>query len=55
MCVYHTSKSVMDETAHLFLGFDLTRLGDRPEPDDTESFQVRPYRFEEVLGMVDAG
>jgi ADP-ribose pyrophosphatase len=22
VCSYHTSKSVMDETAHLFLGFD---------------------------------
>jgi ADP-ribose pyrophosphatase len=55
VCVYHTSKSVMDETAHLFLGFDLTRVGDAPEPDETESFQVRPHRFEQVLGMVDSG
>jgi|RhiMetdeSRZDD1v2_1073273.scaffolds.fasta_scaffold123645_2 ADP-ribose diphosphatase len=55
VCSYHTSKSVMDETAHLFLGFDLTRAMDAPEPDATESFQVRPHRFQEVLGMVDAG
>ena len=55
VCVYHTSKSVMDETAHLFLAFDLARAEDRPEPDETESFQVRPHRFEEVLGMVDTG
>jgi ADP-ribose pyrophosphatase len=55
VCVYHTSKSVMDETAHLFLAFDLADAGDRPEPDDTESFQVRPHRLEEVLGMVDTG
>jgi ADP-ribose pyrophosphatase len=55
VCVYHTSKSVMDETAHLFLGFDLARVADTPEPDATESFQVRPHRFEEVLGMVDSG
>ena len=55
VCVYHTSKSVMDETAHLFLAFDLTRLMDAPEPDTTESFQVRPYRFQEVLDMVDTG
>ena len=34
VCVYHTSKSVMDET---------------------ESFQVRPHRFQQVLGMVDTG
>jgi ADP-ribose pyrophosphatase len=49
VCVYHTSKSVMDETAHLFLAFDLTRAMDAPAPDETESFQVRPHRFEEVL------
>jgi ADP-ribose pyrophosphatase len=55
VCVYHTSKSVMDETAHLFLAFDLTRAGDPPAPDATESFQVRPHRFQQVLGMVDAG
>jgi ADP-ribose pyrophosphatase len=55
VCVYHTSKSVMDETAHLFLAFDLAEAEDRPEPDATESFQVRPHRFQEVLGMVDTG
>jgi ADP-ribose pyrophosphatase len=55
VCVYHTSKSVMDETAHLFLASDLTRAQDAPEPDETESFEVRPHRFEEVLAMVDTG
>jgi ADP-ribose pyrophosphatase len=55
VCVYHTSKSVMDETAHLFLAFDLTSATDTPGPDETESFQVRPHRFEEVLAMVDSG
>jgi ADP-ribose pyrophosphatase len=55
VCSYHTSKSVMDETAHLFLAFDLTRVRDGPEPDETESFEVRPHRFDQVLGMVDTG
>jgi ADP-ribose pyrophosphatase len=55
VCVYHTSKSVMDETAHLFHAFDLTRVPDTPAADETESFQVRPHRFEEVLAMVDTG
>ena len=55
VCVYHTSKSVMDETAHLFLASDLTSAEDRPEPDETESFQMRPHRFQEVLAMVDSG
>jgi hypothetical protein len=45
----------MDETAHLFLAFDLNRAEDTPEPGETEVFQVRPHRFREVLGMVDAG
>jgi ADP-ribose pyrophosphatase len=55
VCVYHTSKSVMDETAHLFLASDLTRAKNPPAPDATESFQVRPHRFQEVLGMIDSG
>ena len=55
MCAYHTSKSVMDETAHLFLAFDLTRAMDPPAPNATESFQVRPHRFQEVLDIVDSG
>jgi ADP-ribose pyrophosphatase len=55
VCAYHTSKSVMDETAHLFLASDLTRAEHRPKPDATESFQVRPHPFEEVLAMVDSG
>jgi ADP-ribose pyrophosphatase YjhB (NUDIX family) len=55
VCVYHTSKSVMDETAHLFLAFDLARATNTPGPDETESFQVRAHRFEEVLAMVDTG
>jgi hypothetical protein len=33
----------------------LTRPVDEPEPDGTGSFQVRPHRFEEVLGIVDTG
>jgi hypothetical protein len=26
-----------------------------PTPDETESFEVRPHRFQEVLAMVDRG
>jgi ADP-ribose pyrophosphatase len=47
---YHTSKSVVDETAHLFLGEDLIKL-ELPS-DDTEFIEVRPFPFEEVLRMV---
>jgi ADP-ribose pyrophosphatase len=46
----HTSKSVVDETAHLFLGEDLVKV-DLP-PDDTEFIEVRPIPFKEVLQMV---
>ncbi len=50
---YHTSKSVMDETAYLFLGEELARI-DLP-PDDTEFIEVRPFPFAEVLRMVLSG
>jgi ADP-ribose pyrophosphatase len=46
----HTSKSVVDETAHLFLGEDLYR-GELP-PDDTEFIEVRPFSFMQALQMV---
>jgi ADP-ribose pyrophosphatase len=50
---YHTSKSVMDETAHLFLAEGLTRLS--LPPDDTEFIEVRPFPFAEALRMVLSG
>jgi ADP-ribose pyrophosphatase len=46
----HTSKSVVDETAHLFLGEDLVKV--ELPPDDTEFIEVRPFPFKEVLQMV---
>ncbi len=46
----HTSKSVMDETAHLFLGEDLVKAA--LLPDDTEFIEVRPLPFKTVLQMV---
>ena len=50
---YHTSKSVMDETAHLFLGEGMVKLA--LPPDDTEFIEVRPFPFAEALRMVLAG
>ena len=47
---YHTSKSVCDETAHLYLGHDLTPV--RAMPDETEFLQVQLFSFQEVLQMV---
>ena len=50
---YHTSKSVMDETAHLFLGEEMVKL-ELPR-DETEFIEVRPFPFREVLRMVLSG
>ena len=50
LSTYHTSKSVMDETAHLFIGEGLEEL--KLEPDDTEFIEVRPFPFETVIQMV---
>jgi ADP-ribose pyrophosphatase len=50
---YHTSKSVMDETAHLFVGENLEKL--ELPADETEFIEVRPFPFTEVLRMIQAG
>jgi ADP-ribose pyrophosphatase len=50
---YHTSKSVVDETAHLFSADGLVP-GPRP-PDETEFIEVRPVPFVEALRLVEAG
>jgi len=47
---YYTSKSICDETAHLYLGYDLTRAA--LPPDDTEFFEIAIFPFDEVLEMV---
>ncbi len=50
---YHTSKSVMDETAHLFVGEGLVAA---PVPADaTEFIAVQPFAFARALDMVLAG
>ncbi len=50
---YHTSKSVMDETAHLFVADDLVVAPVRP--DDTEFISVHPFAFDAALEMVLSG
>ena len=50
---YHTSKSVMDETAHLFLGEEMVQVA--LPPDETEFIEVRPFSFDEALRMVLSG
>jgi ADP-ribose pyrophosphatase len=51
VCHFHSSKSVMEETAHLYLAEGLRPL--TRAADDTEFIEVRPFAFEEVLRMVD--
>jgi ADP-ribose pyrophosphatase len=50
---YHTSKSVVEETAHLFWAEGLTPSP--TPPDDTEFIDVRPVPFETAVGMVERG
>lgn len=51
LCAFHTSKSVLDETAHLYLAEGLRPAS--AEPDPTEFIEVRAFRFDEVLRMVE--
>lgn len=47
---YYTSKSVCDETAHLYLGYDL--IPATLPPDETEFFERTTLPFGEVLDLV---
>ncbi len=47
---YFTSKSIMRETAHLFIGRGLTRA--EAVPDETEFLEIRVFPFQKVLQMV---
>jgi ADP-ribose pyrophosphatase len=53
VATYHTSKSILDETAHLFLGDGMEKLA--LPPDETEFIEVRPFSFDQALGMVLSG
>jgi ADP-ribose pyrophosphatase len=50
LSTFHTSKSVVDETAHVFLGENLVYV--ELQPDETEFIEVRAFPFAEVLRMV---
>ena len=47
---YFTSKSIVFETAHLFIGRGLTES--KATPDQTEFLEVATFLFDEVLDMV---
>ncbi|MFN2225689.1 MAG: NUDIX hydrolase, partial [Anaerolineae bacterium] len=50
---YYTSKCICDETAHLYIGQDLTPA--TAPPDDTEFIERRVFPFAEALQMTLAG
>jgi ADP-ribose pyrophosphatase len=50
---YYTSKCICDETAHLFVGRDLTPA--EAPPDETEFLERRVFPFDEALRMALAG
>jgi ADP-ribose pyrophosphatase len=53
LCTYHTSKSSLDETAHLYLGEALSEA--TATPDDTEWTETTIMTFDAVLAMVLGG
>lgn len=53
LCTFFTSKSVLDETAHLYLAEGLRPA--RHQPDDTEFIEVRTFPFATALDMVERG
>ncbi len=52
--VMHTSNSVTDEVAHIYLARDIRQVAE-PEHEDTEDIRVWRLPFEEAVAMVDRG
>jgi ADP-ribose pyrophosphatase len=55
LCAYHTSKSVMDETAHLFVAHGLEPSERLTEGDATEFIDAQAFSFDRLLEMVLSG
>lgn len=53
LCTFFTSKSVMDESAALYLAEGLRPVTHRPDP--TEFIEVRTFPFAAALHMVETG
>jgi ADP-ribose diphosphatase len=51
LCAYHTSKSVVDETANIYLAEGLHPVAVPVDP--TEFIEVRAFPFDEVVRMVE--
>jgi ADP-ribose pyrophosphatase len=52
LCSFHSSKSVVDETAHVYLAEGLRPVA--READETEFLEVRAFALDEVVRMVEA-
>jgi ADP-ribose pyrophosphatase len=52
LCVFHSSKSVVDETAHVYLAEGLQPVARRG--DETEFLEVRAFALDDVVRMVEA-
>jgi ADP-ribose pyrophosphatase len=50
LCAFDSSKSILDETAHLYLASDLAAVDH--EPDVTEFIETATFSFDDVLAMV---
>jgi ADP-ribose pyrophosphatase len=51
LCAYHTSKSVVDETANIYLAEGLRPI--QRAADETEFIEVRAFPFDEIVRMVE--
>jgi ADP-ribose pyrophosphatase len=51
LCAYHTSKSVVEETANIYLAEGLRPIQRAPDP--TEFIEVRAFPFDDVVRMVE--
>lgn len=53
LTAFHSSKSLLDEVAHLYVARDLTPVP--AVPDRTEQIEVRAFPFDEALRMAEEG
>lgn len=51
LCVFHTGKSILRETANIYLAEDLTAVPQAP--DATEFIEIRAFPFRDVIRMVE--
>jgi len=51
LATFHSSKSIMDETAHLYLAEGLRPVA--RDGDETEFIEIRTFAFDEVVRMVE--